>query len=124
MAVAQSRSAPLDEGAVLAKATVRAARALGLSQREMAAAIGVSAASASRMKDGGHALSGKPFELAVCLVRIFRSLDAILGGDRAAMQSWMRAENRDLRGTPRALIRSPAGLVGVMNYLDAERAPL
>ncbi len=124
MTVAAKSPAAQDEGALLAKAAFRAARALGLSQKDLAATIGVSAASASRMKDGGFALSGKPFELAVCLVRIFRSLDAIMGGDEAAMRSWMGAGNRDLRGTPRQLIRTPAGLVGVMNYLDAQRAPL
>ncbi len=116
--------AAANEGAILSKASFRAARALGLSQKELGEIIGVSPASTSRMKDGSYALSGKPFELAVCLVRIFRSLDAIVGGDEKAMKSWLQAENRDLRGVPRDLLRSAAGLIGVMNYLDAQRAPL
>lgn len=114
----------LDEGRVLAKAAFRAASLLGLSQRELAATIGVSAASVSRMKDGGFQLSGKPFELAACLVRVFRSLDAITGGDRGVMRAWMRSENRDLGGVPRALIVTAPGLVEVMAYLDSARAPL
>ena len=124
MSVVTSMAPAKSEGAILSKAGFRAARALGLSQKELGEVIGVSAASASRMKDGGYALSGKPYELAVCLVRIFRSLDAIVGGDAAAMRSWMEAENADLRGVPKDLIRTPAGLIGVMNYLDAQRAPL
>ena len=112
------------EGTVLSKAGFRAARALGLSQKALADTIGVSAATASRMKGGGYALSGKPFELATYLVRIYRSLDAIVGGDAEAMKSWMAAENSDLRGKPKSMIENSAGLINVMNYLDAQRAPL
>lgn len=113
-----------DPGLVLSKASVRAAQALGLTQADLAAVIGVSPASVSRMKDGTLSLSGKPFELAACLVRVFRSLDAIVGGDRAAMQAWMRNPNSDLNAIPREALRDVAGLVGVLGYLDARRAPL
>lgn len=114
----------LDEGRILAKAAFRAGAMLGLSQKEVAATIGVSPASVTRMKDGSFQLSGKPFELAACLVRVFRSLDAITNGDRDVMRAWMRAENSALSGTPLALITRATGLVEVMQYLDAARAPL
>jgi len=58
------------------------------------------------------------------LVRAFRSLDAITGGDRDVMRAWMRAENSALSGVPRALIAHAPGMVEVMQYLDAARAPL
>ena len=112
------------EGSVLAKAGFRASKALGLSQKALADTIGVSSATVTRMKDGSFALGGKPFELMTCVIRIYRSLDAIVGGDGAAMRSWMAAQNTDLRGVPLALMTSPAGLIDVMNYLDAQRAPL
>ena len=124
MILALSHPPALDEGRVLAKAAFRAAAMLGLSQKELAAAIGVSPASASRMKDGSFQLVGKPFELAACLVRVFRSLDAITGGDRTTMRAWMRAGNLALGGVPRALVVTAPGLVEVMQYLDAARAPL
>ena len=111
-----------DPGRVLAKATVNAARELGLTQRDMAQAIGVSEATASRMQGGAYALSGKPFELAACLVRIYRSLDAIAGSDPATMQGWMRHANADLGQAPKEMIADVAGLIDVMNYLDAARA--
>jgi DNA-binding XRE family transcriptional regulator len=113
-----------DPGAVLSKAVLRAAQALGLTQADLASIIGVSPASVSRMKDGALPLSGKPFELAACLVRVFRSLDAIVAGDRRSMQAWIRTPNRDLGTVPRDALRDVAGLVGVMAYLDARRAPL
>lgn len=44
------------EGAILSKAGFRAAKALGLGQKTLGDAIGVSSATVSRMKDGGFAL--------------------------------------------------------------------
>lgn len=110
-------------GRVVAKAAFNAARELGLSQRDLAQVIGVSEATVSRMRGGGFALQGKPFELAACLIRVFRSLDAITGADPDSMRGWMGAENSDLNGVPREMIAQATGLVGVMSYLDAARAP-
>ncbi len=113
-----------DPARLIAKAAFNAARELGLTQRELGAVIGVSEASVSRMKDGGHGLIGKPYELAACLIRVYRSLDAITAGDPDSLQGWMRNTNADLSGIPAALIQQATGLVLVMNYLDAARAPL
>lgn len=112
-----------EPGRVVAKAAFNAARELGLSQRLLSDVIGVSEATVSRMKDGGFDLQGKPFELATCLIRIFRSLDAIAGADPDTMRGWMKNANRDLNGIPKDMIVQATGLVGVMNYLDAARAP-
>ncbi len=113
-----------DPARLIAKAAFNAARELGLTQRELGTVIGVSEATVSRMKDGGHALNGKPYELATCLIRIYRSLDAITAGDPDSLQGWMRNSNTDLNGIPAALIQQATGLVAAMNYLDAARAPL
>ncbi|MBI1416282.1 MAG: DUF2384 domain-containing protein [Limimaricola sp.] len=113
-----------DPGRVVAKAVVRAAGELGLSQQELAKIIGVSAATASRMKDGQYALTGKPLELATCLIRVFRSLDSMTGGEKAVMMAWMHNANTDLGGVPAGLVATVPGLIGVMNYLDAVRAPV
>lgn len=112
-----------EPGRVVAKAAFNAARELGLTQRELAQTLGVSEATVSRMKDGGYALEGKPLELALCLIRVFRSLDAIAGGDAATVKGWMAAENRDLGGVPRAQVITATGLIETLNYLDAARAP-
>jgi hypothetical protein len=55
---------------------------------------------------------------------VFRSLDAIVGGDRASMTGWMRNPNSDLNATPREAVRDVAGLIAVMDYLDARRGKL
>lgn len=114
----------LTPGQVAAKAVFNAARELGLTQRDLARVIGVSDPSVSRMKGGGFALEGKPLELSLCLIRIFRSLDAMTGGEPAVIRGWIANDNTDLGATPRDLIVTAAGLIDVMNYLDAARAPV
>jgi len=111
-------------GAVLGKAVFRASQALGLSGAELSTVIGVSPSSVSRLNDGQYTLSGKPFELAACLVRVFRSLDAIVHGDSTSMTAWMASQNTHLHAVPKDEVKSAQGLVRVMNYLDATRAPI
>jgi DNA-binding XRE family transcriptional regulator len=113
-----------DPGQVIAKAVFNAAMNLGIKQRELGDIIGVSETTVSRMKGGGYSLPGKPKELAVCLVRVFRSLDAIAGSDPDTMLGWMNNPNTDLNAVPRELIQTAPGLIDVMNYLDAARAPI
>lgn len=113
-----------EAGPVVTKAVVRAAERLCLTARALATVIGVSEATVSRMRHGTYSLdpASKPFELAVLVVRLFRSLDAITGGDEAVAASWLVNENTVLRGRPAELIQTVTGLVDVIAYLDARRA--
>jgi transcriptional regulator with XRE-family HTH domain len=110
------------EAAVLSRAVVRAAEALGLNQRSLAATLGVSEATASRMTRGRPIdPTSKQGELAAVVVRLYRSLDALIGGDEAKAGLWMHAHNHHLNGTPAEMIRSVTGLLHVVEYLDAMR---
>jgi len=113
-----------DAGLILSRATVRAARFLDLAQADLAEIIGVSAATLSRLANGRKELEvgSKPWQLAALFVRLFRSLDAIVGSDDVAARAWLRGENSALGGVPLKLIRDPAGLVRTVDYLDAARA--
>lgn len=116
---------PKEEVAVVVtKAVLRAAEALGLTARRLAQAIGSSEPTISRMKNGAHRLdpASKSFELSVLLIRVFRSLDAIAGGDAGVIRAWMRNDNTVLGGPPLDRIGSITGLVDVLAYLDARRA--
>ncbi len=115
-----------EAGAVLTKAALRAADRLGLSGRQLAEIIGVSEATVSRWKRGESLLEpgSKPFELAALLVRTFRSLDAITGGDEAVARRWLAAPNTALAARPVERMAQVQGLVDVTTYLDARRAPL
>lgn len=110
--------------AVVTKALLRAAERLGVAQKAVSHIIGVSEATVSRMQSGRVTLApdDKPFELAVLFVRLYRSLDAMVGGDDEAARAWMRSENLVLGGVPLMLIQRVTGLVDVVAYLDSRRA--
>ncbi|MGH6925439.1 MAG: MbcA/ParS/Xre antitoxin family protein [Propylenella sp.] len=116
--------APLAEAAVVAKALLKAAERLGLSNRALGRVVGLSEASVSRMGKGAFTLrrDDKAFELGLLFIRLFRSLDAIVGGDEAVARAWLRNENNALGGKPLKLIETVPGLVNVLAYLDARRA--
>jgi len=113
-----------DRTAILTKAALRAASQLGLTNKLLATVIGVSEATVSRMRSGEYTLQRgqKSFELAVLFVRLYRSLDAIGGGDDTVAGSWLRNRNTVLGAEPIALIQTVPGLVNVIQYLDARRA--
>lgn len=108
---------------VLTKAVTRAAERFGVSGRELSAILGVSQSSLSRISSGRRTIDPetKEGELALLFVRVFRSLDALLGGHRENCRRWLRAYNRHLAGEPAELLQSAQGLVRVVEYLDALR---
>jgi uncharacterized protein (DUF2384 family) len=113
--------------AVIAKALVRASRRLGLSQAEVAGVLGSSAASVSRTFGGERPISPDSAEgrHALLFLRVFRSLDTLVGGDEDKARRWLEAPNTHLGGrAPRALLASTPGLVRVAEYLDAMRGTL
>ena len=118
-----TRTAPRhDPAAVLGKATLHAADLLGFRGRELADILGTSEATVSRLR-GAPVLdpSGKTGELALLFVRLFRGLDALMGGDSEKARRWLRAENAHVQGIPAERIRRIDGLVDVVQYLDAMR---
>lgn len=112
------------ESDVVTTASLRAAERLGVPQTVLGRIIGVSDASVSRMSAGTYALAPgeKSFELAVLFVRLFRSLDAMVGGDESVARAWLRNPNLALGGEPLTLMQTVTGLVQVVAYLDAHRA--
>lgn len=107
----------------LTKAVLRAAVLLDLPQGLMADLLGVSRATASRLFAGRYQLSParkKEWELALLFVRMFRSLDAVVGHGPAA-RTWLEGRNLALGGPPLELIASAEGLVRVVHYLDTVR---
>jgi hypothetical protein len=112
------------ESVALTKAALRAAEKLGLKNRILASIIGVSEPTVSRMSRGTYFLqpSEKSFELSALFVRLYRSLDAIVGGDDAVAGQWLKNRNLALQAEPLSLIQTVHGLMNVIQYLDARRA--
>ncbi len=111
---------------VLTGAVLRAAALLEITQSSLAHILGLSASTVSRMAGGTYTLDDqkKEWELAALFVRLFRSLDAVVGSNDAAARTWLNGHNTALTGRPIELIHSAEGLVRVVQYLDAARGRL
>jgi len=109
---------------VLGKATIRAAHELNLSNAALARVIGLSEPTISRISAGARGIDplSKEGQLALLLVRVFRSLDPLVGSDVQKRHDWLRSPNKALNGTPALLIETPYGLVTTLSYLDGMRA--
>ncbi len=115
----------LNPAMVLAKAVLNAAERLGLRNRQIAVLLGMSEASISRLtRSRGIEPASREGEMALLFLRLYRSLDALMGGDDVQARAWLHAENDHLRGVPAARILSIEGLIDVVQYLDAMRGRL
>ena len=119
-----SATAP-DPDTVLTKAALSAAVHLGVRNRALAQIIGTSEASISRLGAARSIASqSKEGELTLLFLRMFRSLDALVGGDQAKARAWFESDNTHLGGIPAERVRTVEGLVDVVQYLDAVRGRL
>jgi len=123
MSLAIPQAGQRTDEAIVSKAVIRAASLLKVSEAALGRVIGVSPATVNRLGHGKTVLpaAGKPYQLAVDFIRLFRSLDALLGGNNDQAAAWLHAHNLDLNGTPAELIETPGGLTHVVDYLDAMR---
>ena len=121
-----TRAAEVEEGdsKVLTTAITRIAEFWGLTNAKLGAVLGLSQATVSRLRSGRSELdpASKSFEAGQFLLRLFRSLDALLGSDDMAARTWLATPNLDLEARPLDLIDSFKGLMTVCDYVDAHRA--
>ncbi len=111
--------------AVIAKAFIRAGEKLNISSRVLGNVIGLSESSISRIRAGDGKLLAhgtKSRELATLFLRLYRSLDAIVGGDDSVSAQWLRNSNSAIGTAPVDAIQTVQGLIRVIDYLDARRA--
>lgn len=110
-----------EEPEVLGKALRAAGAALGLTQSDLGAVIGKDRTAISRGRIDPDSKAG---ELALLLVRCYRALHVLVGGEPEQMRHWMHTENRHTGGIPAAQLRTVQGLARVVTYLDAMRGKL
>ena len=111
---------PDRERLVVTKAVRRAAAKLGLTHAQLAEVLGVSPSTVSRLEQSPLSRP-KAIELALLLIRVYRSLIGVVGSDAAAA-SWLATENSYLQGRPVDLVQRVEGLTQTLSYLDAMRA--
>lgn len=113
-----------DRATALTEAIVRIAGFWALSNTKLGAILGLSAPTVSRLKRGTSGLdsASKSFEAGKFLLRLFRSLDAMLGSDDIAARSWLDTVNLDLAARPIDKLDTMRGLIEVCDYVDSYRA--
>jgi DNA-binding XRE family transcriptional regulator len=110
---------------VLAKALENLKDKLDLSHEDLGQIIGVHRNTLTRMLKKGELIpSSKAGELSLLLIRVYRSLFALNGGNIKAMKHWLTTQNRHIQGTPLETMKTILGLSRVVNYLDALRGKI
>jgi hypothetical protein len=124
MASVKKLQPSMNDEAIVSKALLNAARRLEMTNIELAQIVGISESKLSRMdrQEAFVSKSGKEFDLAVLFIRLYRSLDAITGGDAVTSAAWIRNRNTAFNNIPVQRMKSLEGLVDVVHYLDSRRA--
>lgn len=115
-----------EQARVLTKAVLNVARFYALTGKDLSDIIGISEASVSRLGHGKKWITpdSKEGEMAILLIRVYRSLNALLGNHHTKAKLWLQSHNHYLRQKPIDLLKTVSGLVAVLNYLDAMRGKL
>ncbi|HMM47566.1 MAG TPA: MbcA/ParS/Xre antitoxin family protein [Thiobacillaceae bacterium] len=111
----------IDQADVLSESLINVGRQLGLSQADLGEVVGKDRTAISRGRIDPDSKAG---ELALLLIRCYRALYALVGGDPEHMRHWMHTENLHTGGVPAEQIKRVQGLVTVLEYLDAMRGKL
>ena len=107
-----------EKTAVLGEAVINAVAKLGLSPEEVGNVIGRNRTTIVR---NGVDPTTKNGQIALLLIRLYRGLYVLVGGQDDEMQHWMNSKIRTLHGVPAKMIHDISGLVRVVEYIDAIR---
>jgi hypothetical protein len=110
-----------DESQTLTKALLNAGRALGLTQEVLGQVIGRDRTAFHR---SGIDPQSKAGELALLVIRLYRSLYVLVGGKQEDLRHWMQTNNLHTGGVPIDQIKTIPGLLRLVEYLDAMRGKI
>lgn len=113
----------INHSLILVKALQRIAEYWQLGQKQIGEILGMKQSVISNILTGKRMIAehGKEEEIFLLLIRVFRSLDSIIGSDKHNHRQWLKAYNHALNGVPAELIKTSEGLVRTVHYLDAIR---
>lgn len=114
------------EEVVLTKALFNMVKFYSLTGKDLSKIIGISESTVSRLNQGTKLISPytKEGELVLLLLRIYRSLNAMVGNNHEKAKLWLNHQNKYFKNKPIDEMKSIPGLVRVLNYLDAMRGKL
>lgn len=125
--IPRTSSHPDECDAVLTKALIRLATIYNINGKELSQIIGISQTSTTRLFKGEKLISPKTKEgeLALILIRLYRSLSALVGDNPAKAKAWLNSPNHYFpQKLPIEYIKNIEGLIEVVNYLDAIRGKI
>ena len=103
----------------LAKAVLSSAKQLGLTQEQLAIVLNLdSMETLNSLELDPDSSQG---ELAIILIRIAISLDALTGGETKWMQHFMKSPSKLTKGIPIEQIQTTEGLTTVLNVTEGLR---
>ena len=112
----------IDKKTILAKSFFNTAKQLNLTQTQLAAILGVSQPTISRLKTQLKLdPASKQGELALLLIKLYTALYDLNGGDLDWMHHFLNSKNRVTGGIPIKQIETAHGLVLVLQFLEAIR---
>ena len=118
-------SMAFEEKAVIQKAFQRSGEALDLNNDELGRIIGKDRQTVTREKPPeAFKPSSKSGEAALNFIRVYRSLSALMGGDKQNMVHWLDTQNSHLGSKPKDLLFRTQDLINVVAYLDAMRGKM
>jgi len=111
-----------DPHVVLGKALAKAQEIMGVDQQVMATILGTSRTSLRRHCAEGLNPDSNPGRIALLVIRIYRAVFALMGGDPENIRHWFRTPNRAFgHHSPITMMANLQGLVEVAQYCDAMR---
>lgn len=111
---------------VLTKALLSLAGFYNLTGKEVSDITGISESSVTRLYQGKKFISPntKEGEMVLLLLRIYRSLNALVGNNHDKAKIWLHNFNHYFNNKPIDQMKKISGLVAVVTYLDAMRGKL
>lgn len=109
----------LDQKRILAKAFFKASEQLNLSQTQLAMILGISEPEIHKLRSKGQI---DPFsqqgERALLIIRLFKALYNLSGGDQKKIQLFLNTRNRVTGGIPLKQIETTHGLVACLQFVE------
>lgn len=108
------------KGAVLARASLKAAAELGLDDPTLAPLLGLPLPKVKEIRAGaGLQENSLAYQNAIKLIQLYQSLVGIVGTDKRYIQAWINAVNDRWNATPMELLKTDNGLSEVARHLES-----
>ncbi len=110
-----------NDNQLVADSLSKAAKFMEITHVELANMMGISASAFSRAIQKGFAPQSLKGQVALMIIRIYRSLSALSGQNHGFMTHFLRTNNKYFNQPPIETMDTLEGLVMVNQYLDAMR---